>query len=228
MVPPSREWIIARGVADLGSLPTAPLDEAIHRRSPIRADRRLRFLRETPQAPQFLYGAPERGGLDESHRDPCARAGVAGTPWAPATPGQANPIVSQGLDRKLKGGAFSGSGSGAKFRRCAAVRRQKATSHATDAACYKNGGCRYINDVDPNAGEIVASFDGRSVTHGFGELDMLAPASFAGIRVIGSVVARRLAENAEVSVLLLEAGGSDDMPSIMGSRPMASEPWQRT
>src|ERR1700741_2318108 len=30
----------------------------------------------------------------------------------------------------------------------------------------------------------------------------------------GSVVARRLAENAEVSALLLEAGGSDDMPSI--------------
>jgi choline dehydrogenase len=31
----------------------------------------------------------------------------------------------------------------------------------------------------------------------------------------GSVVARRLAENAKVSVLLLEAGGSDDVPSIM-------------
>ena len=31
-------------------------------------------------------------------------------------------------------------------------------------------------DVDPNAGEIVASFDGRSVTYGFGELDMLVPA----------------------------------------------------
>jgi choline dehydrogenase len=31
----------------------------------------------------------------------------------------------------------------------------------------------------------------------------------------GSVVARRLAENAGVSVLLLEAGGSDDVPSIM-------------
>jgi choline dehydrogenase len=31
----------------------------------------------------------------------------------------------------------------------------------------------------------------------------------------GSVVARRLAENADISVLLLEAGGSDDVPSVM-------------
>src|ERR1700750_2725769 len=31
----------------------------------------------------------------------------------------------------------------------------------------------------------------------------------------GSVVARRLAENPEVSVLLLEAGGNDDVPSVI-------------
>src|SRR6202171_4767762 len=33
----------------------------------------------------------------------------------------------------------------------------------------------------------------------------------------GSVVARRLAEHAEVSVLLLEAGGDDDVPAVMGA-----------
>jgi len=31
----------------------------------------------------------------------------------------------------------------------------------------------------------------------------------------GSVVARRLSENADVSVLLLEAGGPDDIPAVM-------------
>src|ERR1700722_4689789 len=31
----------------------------------------------------------------------------------------------------------------------------------------------------------------------------------------GSVVARRLAENPDVSVLLLEAGGTDDLPRIL-------------
>jgi exodeoxyribonuclease V alpha subunit len=39
-----------------------------------------------------------------------------------------------------------------------------------------NGDIGYIDNVDPNGGEIVASFDGRSVTYGFGELDMLVPA----------------------------------------------------
>jgi choline dehydrogenase len=40
----------------------------------------------------------------------------------------------------------------------------------------------------------------------------------------GSVVARRLAENAGVSVLLLEAGGSDDVPAVM---VLAALGWRR-
>src|SRR5438046_3224260 len=44
-----------------------------------------------------------------------------------------------------------------------------------------NGDIGYIDDVDPNAGEILASFDGRSVTYGFGELGMLVPAFAATI-----------------------------------------------
>ena len=39
-----------------------------------------------------------------------------------------------------------------------------------------NGDIGYIVDVDTEAGELLASFDGRSVTYGFGELDTLVPA----------------------------------------------------
>jgi exodeoxyribonuclease V alpha subunit len=39
-----------------------------------------------------------------------------------------------------------------------------------------NGDIGYIDDVDPTGGEVVARFDGRTVTYGFGELDMLVPA----------------------------------------------------
>ena len=39
-----------------------------------------------------------------------------------------------------------------------------------------NGDIGTIDNVDANAGELVASFDGRAVTYGFGELDMLVPA----------------------------------------------------
>ena len=44
-----------------------------------------------------------------------------------------------------------------------------------------NGDIGYILDVDPQVGELVASFDGRSVTYGFGELDTLVPAYAATI-----------------------------------------------
>ena len=40
----------------------------------------------------------------------------------------------------------------------------------------------------------------------------------------GSVVARRLAENPDVSVLLLEAGGSDEVPSVTEA-PRWIETW---
>ena len=39
-----------------------------------------------------------------------------------------------------------------------------------------NGDIGYVDDVDPDAGELTASFDGRTVTYGFGELDTLVPA----------------------------------------------------
>jgi exodeoxyribonuclease V alpha subunit len=44
-----------------------------------------------------------------------------------------------------------------------------------------NGDIGTIDDVDANAGELIARFDGRSVTYGFGELDMLVPAYAATI-----------------------------------------------
>ena len=44
-----------------------------------------------------------------------------------------------------------------------------------------NGDIGYIADVDSEAGELTASFDGRAVTYGFGELDTLVPAYAATI-----------------------------------------------
>jgi len=44
-----------------------------------------------------------------------------------------------------------------------------------------NGDVGTIDDVDTNSGELIASFDGRSVTYGFGELDTLVPAYAATI-----------------------------------------------
>ena len=44
-----------------------------------------------------------------------------------------------------------------------------------------NGDIGYIVDFDPEVGELVATFDRRSVTYGFGELDTLVPAYAATI-----------------------------------------------
>ena len=44
-----------------------------------------------------------------------------------------------------------------------------------------NGDIGYVDQVDPEAGEVTASFDGRTVAYGFGELDMLVPAYAATI-----------------------------------------------
>src|SRR5262249_12055163 len=44
-----------------------------------------------------------------------------------------------------------------------------------------NGDIGYIEDVDPDDGELAVSFDGRTVTYGFGELDTLVPAYAATI-----------------------------------------------
>jgi exodeoxyribonuclease V alpha subunit len=44
-----------------------------------------------------------------------------------------------------------------------------------------NGDIGHIDDVDPNEGEVVVSFDGRPISYGLGELDMLVPAYAATI-----------------------------------------------
>src|ERR1700680_4583126 len=44
-----------------------------------------------------------------------------------------------------------------------------------------NGDIGYVEDVEPDDSELTASFDGHSVTYGFGELDTLVPAYAATI-----------------------------------------------
>ena len=39
-----------------------------------------------------------------------------------------------------------------------------------------NGDIDFVEDVDSEAGELTTRFDGRLVSYGFGELDMLVPA----------------------------------------------------
>jgi exodeoxyribonuclease V alpha subunit len=39
-----------------------------------------------------------------------------------------------------------------------------------------NGDIGFVEDVNPEAGELTIRFDGRLVSYSFGELDMLVPA----------------------------------------------------
>jgi ATP-dependent exoDNAse (exonuclease V) alpha subunit len=56
---------------------------------------------------------------------------------------------------------------------------------AADRERLRQGGLQrrhwVCNDVEPVEGELTTSFDGRSVTYGFGELDALVPAYAASI-----------------------------------------------
>jgi ATP-dependent exoDNAse (exonuclease V) alpha subunit len=53
--------------------------------------------------------------------------------------------------------------------------------HRAERNIADNGDIGYIEDVDPDADELTAVFDGRPVSYGFGELDTLVPAYAATI-----------------------------------------------
>ena len=52
-----------------------------------------------------------------------------------------------------------------------------------------NGGIGLVVDVDPDAAELTARFEGRDLVYGFGELDTLVPAYV----LIGAPIRRRSA-----------------------------------
>jgi ATP-dependent exoDNAse (exonuclease V) alpha subunit len=77
-----------------------------------------------------------------------------------------------------------------------------------------NGDIGYIDDVDPEASELTASFDGRSVTYDFRELDTLVPAYAATIHksrcseypaVVIPVMTQHVDETSMVDVMLMQA-----------------------
>jgi ATP-dependent RecD-like DNA helicase SH3 domain len=61
-----------------------------------------------------------------------------------------------------------------------------------------NGDIGYVADVEPDDGELTASFDGRSVTYGFGELDAIGRGSCANTLCKSALTAFRLPTNRDV------------------------------
>jgi hypothetical protein len=65
-----------------------------------------------------------------------------------------------------------------------------------------NGDIGYVENIEPNDGELTAIFDGRSVIYGFGELDALVPAYAATIhKSQGSVRTSPMVEAARMAWL---------------------------
>jgi exodeoxyribonuclease V alpha subunit len=61
------------------------------------------------------------------------------------------------------------------------------------------GDIGYLENVNPVDGEVTASFDGRAVTYGFGELDTVVPAYAATIHK---------SQGSEYSAMIKAAGGA--------------------
>ena len=66
-------------------------------------------------------------------------------------------------------------------RRPGSLNKRTLECQAAVAAVPSGESLGYVDEIDPEAGELTASFDGRAVTYSLGELDTLVPAYAATI-----------------------------------------------